>query len=244
MRRTILCACAMAVFGLASAALAEEGLMGYWNFDADSAEKVADLSGMGNDGKLEGNAKLVANGAGRALELDGTLSSVIVPHSECLNLAERGTVSVWVLFASYEKEPVAPALIQKGSGVGWVAGGYHLFVHLENKSVYGAVYNGQGGGETYDGVSLGMPAAGEWHHLAYTWDGANVRGYVDGKSVATQPQRVKLWVNNQPLWIGRSATGSIRGRMDEVKLYDRALAEAEIAAEFERTRGGMSAAGK
>jgi glucose/arabinose dehydrogenase len=69
-----------------------------------------------------------------------------------------------------------------------------------------------------------------WSHLAITWDGAVSRLYVNGKHVATAPLAVKL---RGPLRIGGNPILGewFRGRIDDVRVYNRALSAAEIAAD-------------
>src|SRR4030042_1528239 len=50
---------------------AEEGLVGYWNFDEGNGDVAADSSGNKNDGKLVRNPEWVDGKFGKALKLDG-----------------------------------------------------------------------------------------------------------------------------------------------------------------------------
>jgi sialidase-1 len=73
--------------------------------------------------------------------------------------------------------------------------------------------------------------AADWHHLAYVLDEAGSALYVDGKLVGKGPVPA---TNRTPTlgFIG-SMDGSVdafRGEIDEVRIYDRALSEAEVAA--------------
>jgi glucose/arabinose dehydrogenase/PKD repeat protein len=68
-----------------------------------------------------------------------------------------------------------------------------------------------------------------WSHVALTWDGAVRRLYVNGKLVATAP--LTAVKSRGPLRIGGDPVRHewFRGRIDDVRVYNRALSGAEIA---------------
>jgi Concanavalin A-like lectin/glucanases superfamily len=70
-----------------------------------------------------------------------------------------------------------------------------------------------------------------WSHVALTFDGAHMRLYVDGELVDTTSAEGAV-ATSGPLSIGCSAEfeDNYEGLIDEVRLYDRALGEEEIAA--------------
>jgi len=66
-----------------------------------------------------------------------------------------------------------------------------------------------------------------------TWDGANLRLYINGvldKTVATTISAIGT--NSDPLRIGNEFDFGFKGQIDEVSLYNRALTDAEIASIF------------
>ncbi len=79
---------------------------------------------------------------------------------------------------------------------------------------------------------------GVWHHIAYTYDGAEVKVYVDGVLDFTRPEtKINTGVaGDRQITIGSegASDGSLTfrpfsGAMDDFKLYNRALSAAEIA---------------
>jgi hypothetical protein len=72
--------------------------------------------------------------------------------------------------------------------------------------------------------------AGAWTHLATTYDGATQRLFVNGVQVATQAQTGAITATTNALRIGGSITMSqyFDGRIDEVRIYSRALSAGEI----------------
>src|SRR2546430_11815150 len=79
-----------------------------------------------------------------------------------------------------------------------------------------------------------------WTHLAATFDGATVRLYVNGAEAVSQAQTAALTPTAGTLQIGAdSYTGeNFAGRIDEVRIYNRALTAAEIQADMNKRGGG------
>ena len=82
--------------------------------------------------------------------------------------------------------------------------------------------------------SISYPTNGTtWIHVAATYDGTTIRIYIDGVpdgSVAGPPS---IGTNNNPLYLGREDNTTpywYQGKMDEVRIYNRALTLSEIQA--------------
>jgi hypothetical protein len=74
------------------------------------------------------------------------------------------------------------------------------------------------------------PAAGQWQHLAATYDGTTARFYVDGVEVANRT--FTGGVGNSNVWrigaYGSSAGGFFDGLIDNVRIYSRSLSATEV----------------
>jgi chitodextrinase len=72
--------------------------------------------------------------------------------------------------------------------------------------------------------------ANTWAHLAATYDGATMRLYVNGVQVASRAQTGAIATSTNPLQIGGDSLYGqyFAGRIDEVRIYNRALSAAEI----------------
>ena len=70
--------------------------------------------------------------------------------------------------------------------------------------------------------------------MAFTYDGAALRLFINGTQVATRAAGGAIQTTNNPLWIGgNSPYGEyFQGLIDEVRVYDRALAEADVQADM------------
>lgn len=71
---------------------------------------------------------------------------------------------------------------------------------------------------------------GNWHDIAGTFDGENVKLFIDGEEVASTPHTGSITPSNHPLTIGGDAQLNRRSNatMDNVKVYNRALSLEEL----------------
>ena len=73
-------------------------------------------------------------------------------------------------------------------------------------------------------------ATNMWTHLAATFDGSNLRFYVNGGLVATRAVAGSMSASTGALRIGGNATWGewFGGLIDDLRVYNRALSQAEI----------------
>lgn len=90
----------------------------------------------------------------------------------------------------------------------------------------------RGGGNTY---AVTIPSSslfgGQWYHIVGVYDGAEMRLYVNGSLMGSAPASGLIGVSPQaPSSIGALSTGlqPFSGWIDDVRIYDRALSDAEI----------------
>ncbi len=82
---------------------------------------------------------------------------------------------------------------------------------------------------------------GNWHHLVCTYDGSNMKIYIDGSidSGATTIHTGTLVTNSQNLEIGRHNTAGryFDGNLDEISLYNKTLSSTEVTELYNSTSG-------
>jgi hypothetical protein len=73
-----------------------------------------------------------------------------------------------------------------------------------------------------------------WTHVALTFDGAMLRLYVGGVPVAALAVSGSIAVSSGPLTIGGNTLdfGHFSGLIDDIRIYNRALSQAEIQADM------------
>jgi hypothetical protein len=84
-------------------------------------------------------------------------------------------------------------------------------------------------------ISVAAVLDGQWHHVAGVSTATSARAYLDGvERCAVGVSGTIAYDRGLDLWVGRHGKGNIdfdfEGNIDEVRLYTRALAPAEVAA--------------
>ena len=217
------------VFGLgliltSIADAADPNLVGWWKLDETSGLTAADSSVFGNDGTLpDMTGNEWTNGiVGGALEFDGTNDYVSVPSSSSLQLTSALTMAGWIKADSWGSGTDVDIIARKGEDN---PNNYQLAI----ADGLATLYLDDGDGSGYRGDTL--LNTGQWYHVAATWDGTTVRVYVDGVLDNDPPDSRggTIDTDTRPFYIGgRSGADLLDGILDDIRIYNRALSEAEI----------------
>jgi hypothetical protein len=200
------------------------GLVAYWNFDDGNPAMVSDATGNGHTGTVRGevapstgfiNGAYTFHGAGVAS------SHISVPNTPALQFAasQSFTVSAWVKPANIHK--TEQAVLAKSADQG---NAYGIWINAKDQWIFRGP-NGDLVGSTATG--------GAWTHVAVVQDAvANTRKlYVNGVLAGNQ-NGTQAADGVGDLWMGQqnvtSNPKSFPGLIDEVRLYNRALTDAEI----------------
>ena len=208
------------------------GLVGYWPFDGGvtswKTDTTQDQSGNGNTGNLASMSTTtspVAGKIGGALKFNGTSNYVNVsPFPSTTNPL---TISAWVYPTSFAPTGFGSGnggtIIEEnesGGGAGWIFG-------ISDGGSTGQLWFWPSGGN--DKFSTNTVPLNKWTHVVATYDGTSIRFYINGvlNSVQTMsaPQGSATFLK-----IGAKAwtTGYWQGKLDEVRLYNRALSPQEV----------------
>jgi hypothetical protein len=200
----------------------EGGLLSHWQLDEGAGTTAADWVG-GMHGTLMNGPVWTAGIAGSALTFDGIDDYVVTGFVRDL---ATWTVSVWV------RSPAAPANASVGSGPVHRDANFQFNWNHSQGNFRGAVAL-RVGGRWYP-ASFGALQANTWYHLTGTYDGETLRAYTNGVLVSSNDRPSgPADAETAPLTFGRHArntSGFFAGTLDEIRIYDRALSGAEVAA--------------
>jgi hydrogenase maturation factor HypE len=89
-------------------------------------------------------------------------------------------------------------------------------------------------GTPLDAQGASAVALNTWTHLAVSYDGTTLRLYVNGVEVGSRAVASPLLTSTGVLRLGGNSVWGefFQGRIDEVRLYNRALGPAEIQADM------------
>ncbi|MGF1613957.1 MAG: LamG-like jellyroll fold domain-containing protein, partial [Gammaproteobacteria bacterium] len=190
-----------------------------YNFEEARGPIVVDASGQGHHGTIAGAKRTRHGQFGRALLFDGVDDWVTIPDADALDLSTGMTLQAWVYPTSNTAWRTILMKEQPGDFI------YYLGANPSNQPV--AIVGARGQPEAYDPTPMPLK---KWRHLAATYDGQSLRLFVNGAQVATQAQTAALINSDGQITLGGDAVWGrfFKGRIDEVRLYRRALSEAEI----------------
>jgi len=211
------------VMGLVSSATAE--LVGHWRFDEGSGDAANDSSGNGNHGTLIDSVQWDVGQIGGAVKFDGTPGYVQIPHGDNLKLINQGDYTITMWFRQDVVEGIANLLQQADlNGTGRT-------LLLADSST--GIRTFLGGTSTVSGV---IEEAGIWYHVAMiVTEGGNadtIEFYINGEQSGT-PAQVNSEDTDGDYLIGTDkglAGRWINGLVDDFRLYNHALSEAEVLA--------------
>jgi hypothetical protein len=207
--------------------LAPPGLVGAWGFDETSGTTAADQSGKGNNGTVANGIWVTGGKFNGALSFNGSSSMVTVADSATLDLTTGMTLEAWLRPSVVGNWQTAIVKEQPGN----LVYGMYSSTNLNRPEAEVNI----GGTKVVNGTTT-LPS-GAWSHLAATYDGANIRLYLNGAQVAQVAQTGTIGTSTGALRIGGNSIWGERfnGLIDEVRVYNRALSAGEVQADMSRS---------
>jgi PKD repeat protein len=203
------------------------GLVAAYNFEEISTT-VVDASGKGNHGTISGAVRTTSGKYGKALFFDGVNNWVTINDASSLDLTTGMTLEAWVYPTDNMSGWRSVLLKERSDGLV-----YSLQANSDTDQPSTAVRIGS------DQNLQGGPwlISNTWVHLAGTYDGTTQRLYVNGSEVARRSQSGPIEVSTGVLRIGGNSIWDefFKGRIDEVRVYNRALRADEIQTGMNRS---------
>lgn len=203
----------------------------YWRFE--SAGTVIDETGRGHDGTLTGGvamgAGIVGKGAvmsaGGATQNDG--GHLLVPSADFLFDGNAPfTLECWVLPTRiagnwtqvFETDNFDAMARRNGYTIEYLDDHVHVIRRRD--------------GVEQEAMATNVMVTGRWIHVAGTYDGAQLRMYVDGMLRDTQASPLAMLSAASTTFSVSDDRYALTGTLDECAIYDRALPDDRIAAHY------------
>ncbi len=198
----------------------DDNTVALWHFDEASGNTVFDETSNNNDGTILGAKWTNDSTSGFALKFDGIDDKIIVPYSSSIGALPNLTLDAWV-----KRNSLSDGMVISKNGP--------YFISIRNNVLEGGVYAGPGWTQISGTTSLNL---GQWYHIALTYDGADIKLYLDGVEDASITKTGSILVTGQSLHIGWGEPGHnqfFNGIIDEVRISD-------IARNNNNSGGGFS----
>ncbi|MHC4739608.1 MAG: LamG domain-containing protein, partial [Planctomycetota bacterium] len=204
--------------------------VGNWPFDEGSGTSVADISGFNNHGFFVGSPIWTTDLYGSSLYFNGAGARVIIPDAPSLDITEAITIAAWMRPSMTGTQYVIKKARHKSID------GYEM--SLSSRGSVFVRFNQVSSGNTYKLLSTsGYPDDGStWIHVVATYDGQEIKLYVDGLLDSSMfAPGLSIGSNDNSLSIGAQddEVRPFKGTMNHVHLYNVALSQADIQELFE-----------
>lgn len=221
----------------------DTGLVGYWSFNGTdiSGTTAYDRSGSGNNGTLTNGPTKAIGRVGQGMNFDGVDDYITAPDANSLDIvdAQNFTISGWFNRSSFTTDDT---MVAKSNGQTASDTGYDVYIDDSTDKV---IVTANDGTDQYKLESVSTFTAVGWHHFVLSWDdnsSTNTKLYIDGNAEAATAtgtfSSVNSLANALTFRIGAESDNGnpFDGSLDEVRIYNRVLSQAEVAALYNAGR--------
>ncbi len=197
-----------------------------YSFEDGTGATVTDTTGRGHTGTIREATWTTSGRTGKGLAFDGVNDWVTIDDVADLRLTTAMTIEAWV----------NPSSVSNWRTV--------IMKERAGELAYALYSSGQNRPSAYLlGGSATSPSAitvNTWTHLAATYDATTIRLYVNGVQRATAARTNALAASAGALRLGGNSIWGewFAGRLDDVRIYDKALTAAQVTADMNTPVGG------
>lgn len=217
----------------AGAASVDDALTFRASFDGTVEAEAAPGGGAP---EIKGTVKFADGVFGKALEVGETGATLTFPSKGNLPL-EKGTVEMWLLpvkwnMAELNRYDAHHIFFRAQDANGWFQ------IYKFDKNLFWCVRGKNSDYATLQGLITYEAVIGRWVHLVTTWDGDDVRQYVNGqefeKKLKPMPALPAKFEIGDIEFAGTTPGGRkpMTTLMDELRIYNRPLTAGEILSRF------------
>lgn len=226
-----------------SAEVLADSPLAYYRLGEASGSTLVDSSGNGRDGTYVvaptlGVAGALTGDADTAADFQGPTTG---GHAAVATGTWMDTASISVEAWVKRESATASGYIVSRDGNSGVTRDWRLFVSNTNGRLDFAVWNTSGTVVTLSPTAV--LAIDTWYHVVATYDGANMRVYVDGAQVGSTAHTGNVRTTAQQICVGsfnESTSNRFNGCLDEVAYYGTALSAARVLAHYDAGTGTVA----
>ena len=228
----------------------DQSLVGYWKLDDGDGSIATDSSGNENHGTLMPASPVwttegIINGA---LDFDGDDDYVEIPDDPTLDITDEITLMAWVNPENWDHDGYTAAnggdkttensILTKAGDTDWGVWNLH-YKWNDDDGRFGFRFELVTSDDTAHQVFETVPSEtlDTWYHIAGVYDGTEMKLYINGVMDNFAAVTGNIKTNDVPLRLGKQLWWSDifsmwDGKLDEVKIYNRALSSTEIHEEY------------
>ncbi len=201
------------------------GLVAYWPFDGDANDRSVSM----NNGVING-VTFTTNRLGNtngACFFNDSGTYVGVPDSSTLDVTNM-TLAFWFRMDS---STTARELVNKMGAEGTQSLSFGSEYSGGNGRIYFRICTGGSLGSLTDLPSTTVIAMGTWYHFAGTYDGSEMKIYINGVLENSTPKTGAIYNSAEEVKIGRYGYYSgwvFHGAIDNVAIWNRAVSSNEV----------------
>ena len=204
--------------------LMNSGKIAEWQFDNNSGNIIQDNTGNLNTGIIN-NANWSNGINGSCLDFNGTNSYVsLPPNSSTDQISEAVSISVWInlnQLPSNMTHPFGPIYDSDQDS-------YILYLAKANAELRFKVTDLSGDTER-PGIPESYLTTGNWHHIVGVYNNEDALIYLDGMLIDNHYNAdIDTLISGQIAEIGRNNGSYFNGKLDELKIFNRALLPNEV----------------
>lgn len=193
---------------------ATSGLLAHLKIDEGSGTSTSDETGNGYSASLEGQPAWTTGILDDALQFDGANDYAEIPDNDVFDGVTEFTLSTWIQPYSH-----------KNAHILGITDVYSMDMRSDGR------INFRVNGTIYGTSTSYIPTVHHWHHIALTYDGSNIKLYVNGVIDSNVTSSPTITQSSTPFTIASGSNG-YHGRVDDVRISNEALTSTEIASLF------------
>ena len=202
------------------------GLVAAYTFNEGSGTTLHDSSGNGNNGTIVNATWTTAGNYGDALSFNGANAMVNIPNAASLDLTTGMTLEAWV----------NPSVVSNNYTDVIYKGNDNYILSATNYPDGVPAAGGTVGSSDVNANGTAALPTNTWSFLTSTYDGSDLRLYVNGTQVAVYGLIGSLVTSTDPLQIGGDSIYGqfFQGLIDQVRVYNVALTPLQIQSDMNR----------